>query len=313
MEAFALLNRAGDSSAAAQALAASADAGARLGDLRSAWQQSTLALESKRGAGDRLGLGRVLGSRAWLAYQMGDLETSRTLALEQRRIAQETGARSLAAWALQNIGRADFAAGDLAAAQAALEEAQEISTVLGEELRAMEIRLDLARLALAAGRTNEAADLARENAAWYRARGIPGGEIRSWSLLAEALLREGLEPEAQQAAAFARERLAATQDRELRATAAISLARFEVAAGNPREALRLLRTASEDAQKTGFAAAGLEVRLALGEIQKVLGDARAGAATLAAVRKDATALGFKRVALIAGPRPPVVTRTPVSG
>lgn len=312
VEAFTLLNRMGDASSAAVALAASADAGARLGDLHAAWQQSARALESKRQAGDRLGIGRVLGSRSWLAYEMGDLEASRSLAEEQRQIAQATGAKSLAAWSLQNLGRADFAAGDLEAAHISLEEAQQISSALGEELRAMEVRLDLARLALARDRAGEAAQLARETADWYRGRGIPGGEIRSWSLLAEALLRQGLGREAQRAAANARARLAATQDRELRATAAISLARFEAAAGNQQEAFRLLSNASADAEKTGFAAANLEVRFALGEIQRSLGDARASA-TLAAVRKDAEALGFKRLALIAGPRPPVVSRTPVSG
>lgn len=315
VEAFSLLNRMGETSSAAMALAASADAGARLGDLRAAWQQSAQALESKRQASDRLGIGRVLGSRAWLAYEMGDLETSRSLAEEQREIAQATGAKSLAAWALQNLGRADFAAGDLEAAHISLEEARQISSALGEELRAMDVRLDLARLALARDRASEAALLARETAGWYHARGIPGGEIRSWSLLAEALLRQGLGHEAQKAAASARARLAASQDRELRATAAISLARFEAAAGNQQEAFRLLSAAAADAEKSGFAVAGLEVRLALGEIQQALGDARAGA-TLAAVRKDAEALGFKRLAIVAGvagPRPPVVTRTPVSG
>ncbi len=311
-EAFTILNRSGDPSAAALALAGSADAGARLGDLRVAWQQSAHALETKRQAGDRIGTGDVLGSRAWLAYEMGDLAASRSLAQEQRQIAEETGARSLGAWALQNLGRADFAKGDLEAASAALDEALQTSLTLGEELRAMEIRLDLARLALAENRASEAALLAREAAAWYNNRGIPGGEIRSWSLLAEALLRQGLRHEAQKAAAAARTRLAASQDRELRATAAISLARFEAAAGNPGEALRLLRNAAADVEKTGFTATSLEVRLALGEIQRAQGDAGA-MATLAAVRKEAEALGFKRLALNAGPRLPVVTRTPVSG
>ena len=312
-EAFTLLSRSGDPSAAASALAASADAGARLGELRAAWQQSAQALEAKRQTGDRLGIGRILGSRSWLAYQMGDLTASRSLAEEQHRIAQQTGARSLTAWALQNLGRADFAAGNLAAARAELEEAQQVSSAQGEELRSMEVRLDLARLALAANQPSEAALLARETAAWYRARGIPGGRIRAQALLAESLLHQGLEGEARQAAAEVRAQITASEDRELRAMAAVSLARFEAAAGNPNEAVRLLQHASEDVSRTGFAAASLEVRLALGEIQRGLGDASA-VATLAAVRRDAEALGFKRVAVSAGLRqPPAVARAPVRG
>src|SRR6185503_15015410 len=103
-------------SLAASALAAWADATARLGDPRAAWQRSAQAFAAARQANDRIGGGRILGSRAWLAYEMGDLATSRAMAEEQLRIVRETGAKSLAARALQNRGRVELATGDLAAA-----------------------------------------------------------------------------------------------------------------------------------------------------------------------------------------------------
>lgn len=312
-EAFAILTEVGDSSLAASALAASADVTARLGDLRSAWQQSARALELKRQVGDRIGAGRLLGSRAWLAYERGDLAASRALADEQLRIGRETGAKSLVAWALRNLGRIELAAGNLAGARQALGESLQLSSALGEDLRAMEVRLDLAALALAADRPGDAATLARDASAWFRARRIAGGEVRSLSLLAEALLRSGPREEAYKAAAEARARLETSEDHELRATAAVSLARLAAAAGDREEAFRLLRQAAADAEKTGFAIAGLEARLALGEIQSGLGDPAAGA-TLAAVRKKAETLGFKRLAVSAGlPPPPSVARTRVSG
>ena len=228
-EAAALLDRAGDASGAASALAAAAEDTARLGDLRAAWQRSSLALATKRESGDRIGVGRILGSHAWLAYRRGDLAVSRQFAGEQLQIARDTGARSLTAWALHNLGRTDSTAGNLAAARASLEEALQVSSSLGEELRAMEIRLDLARLALAAGRPNEAARLAREAASWYQARGIMGRHSQASALLAEALARQGSLAEAREAAAAARERLNDIQDREVRAATAASLARCEKA------------------------------------------------------------------------------------
>ncbi|HEY7216163.1 MAG TPA: tetratricopeptide repeat protein [Thermoanaerobaculia bacterium] len=294
-KAFGLLQRSGDPSASASALAAWADATARLGDLPAAWQQSAQALAATRQAGDRLGGGRVLGLRAWLAYEMGDLAASRALAAEQLRIARETGAKSLVARGLQNRGRAELAAGDLAAARGSFQEALRSAADLGETLRAMELRLDLAGLALASGRPGEAAPLAGEAAAWYQRSGIPGGEAEALSLLAEALTRQGRKEEGRKAAVEARARVEECEDRAVRVMVGIRLARSEVALGEPREALELLRHATAEAARSGLAAAGLEARLGLAELQRSLNDPAAEAA-LAAVRKEARERGFKRLA-----------------
>ena len=298
-EAFFLLRKAGDSSVAAMALAGSARAAARLGDLRVAWQHSAQAQASKQQAGDRVGIGRILGIRARIAFQMGDLAASRTITEEQLRIARQTGARSLTATALQNRGRADFAAGDLPAARAAFDEALQVGSSNGEELRVAEIRVDLATLALEGDQAGQAATLARQAAAWYRNHDLGDGEARAQALLAEALLRQGLNPDAAAAAAVAAARLETSEDRELKITAAARLARVQAATGDPAEAVRRLRHAAEEAGSLGLAAAGLEARFALAEVQRHAGDP-AAAATLAAVRKDAEARGFKRLTQLSG-------------
>ena len=290
-----LLHQSGEPNLAASALAAWAEADAKLGDIRSGWQRSAQALKAMKQAGDRIGGGRVLGSRAWLAYEMGDLGASRAMAEEQLRIARETGAKSLAAWGLQNRGRVELAAGELAAARGSFEEGLRSAASLGETLRAMEIRLDLAGLVLAAGQPGEAALLAGDAAAWYRERGIPGGEAEALSLLAEALVRQGRKEMGRKAAADARARVEACEDREVRTMVNVRLARSEAAWGQPQEALELLRHATAEASRSGLAAAGLEARLALAELQRTLKDPAAEAA-LAAVRKEAKARGFKRLA-----------------
>ena len=297
-EAFAAFHKAGDASSAAEAMGASAGVSAQLGDLRIAWERSAQALAAKQQAGDRIGAGRIFGLRSRLAYQLGDLASSRALADEQLQISRQTGARSLTALALQNRGRAEYAAGNLAVARSELAEALQVSSALGEELRAMEIRLDLAMLALAGNQAGEAAILARQAAAWYHQRGIPGGESEALSVVAESLLRQGLRGEAQATAARARLQLDASEDRELRVTVGVRLGKIEAGTGNAAEALRQLQRAVADAASFGFAAAGLEARLALGEVQRGAGDPAAGA-TLAAVRKEAGTRGFKRLALVA--------------
>jgi DNA-binding winged helix-turn-helix (wHTH) protein/tetratricopeptide (TPR) repeat protein len=297
-EAFAAFHKAGDASSAAEAMGASAGVSAQLGDLRTAWERSAQALAAKQQVGDRIGAGRIFGLRSRLAYQLGDLASSRALANEQLQIARQTGARSLTALALQNRGRAEYAAGNLAVARSELAEALRVSSALGEELRAMEIRLDLAALALAGNQAGEAAILARQAAAWYQQRGIPGGESEALSVVAESLLRQGLRREAQATASRARVQLDASEDRELRVTVGVRLGKIEAGTGNAAEALRQLQRAVADAASFGFAAAGLEARLALGEVQRGASDPAAGA-TLAAVRKEAGTRGFERLALAA--------------
>jgi DNA-binding winged helix-turn-helix (wHTH) protein/tetratricopeptide (TPR) repeat protein/TolB-like protein len=303
-QSFFLLRQTGDANAAALALAASSGVSARLGDVRAAWQHSAQAQASKQQAGDRVGLGRVLGLRARIAYQMGDPAASRSLAEEEVRIARQTGARALIPQALQNRGRAAFAAGDLPAARAALEEALQASSFNGGGTREAEVRLDLAALALASDQAGQAAALARQAAAWYHAREIGDGEGRAQGILAEALLRQGLRPEALAAASAAGARLETSEDRELRIAVIARLARVQAETGNPGEAVRQLRRAVEESGSLGFAAAGLEAKLALGEILRRAGDP-AAAATLAAVRKEAESRGFKRLAqAAAGARAP---------
>ena len=294
-EAFTTLLQAGDSSQAAAALAAWAEATARLGYVRTGWQRSLQALAAKQRAGDRIGAGRILGLRAWVAYEMGDLAASRALAGNQLRIAEDTGAKSLVAWGLRNQGRADFAAGDLVAARKSFEEALRSALNLGEELQAMDVRLELTGLALADRRDAEAVLLARETAGWYRSHGIPRGETEALSLLAEALGHQGKEREARQAAAEANAMLETSEDRTLRVTAGVRLARTEAALGRPEDALERLRHAVDEAARSGLVAAGLEARLALGEVQRSLRDPGAEA-TLAAARREAATRGFKRLA-----------------
>jgi hypothetical protein len=174
----------------------------------------------------------------------------------------------------------------------------------------MEVRLDLAAVALAGGRPGEAVRDARQAAAWFRARGIPGKAAQASALLAEALARQGLPDRARQPAEAAGAKLNEIQDRELRISIAVSLARFERLRGNPQAALRLLRHAVADV--AGLTAAGLEARLAFADLQRALGDPAAGA-LVAAVSKEAAERGFQRLATSALETPPEIVRMRVSG
>ncbi|HET9213093.1 MAG TPA: hypothetical protein VFR03_21980, partial [Thermoanaerobaculia bacterium] len=181
----------GDDSRAAGALTASARALVELGDLPLAQRRLERALESRRRAGDRLGLAETLDALAELARVQGDFAVVRRLAGQQLRIGRETGATAVTARALRHLGAAALDAGDLAGARRDLTAALEAVSGESQELEALEVRLDLARVVLAEGNAEEAARTAREAAAWYGEKGVPGGQVKALSLLADALAAAG--------------------------------------------------------------------------------------------------------------------------
>lgn len=215
-QAFTLLRATGDSSLAAAALAGSAGVLVRQGDLAIARRRLDLAFATKRRVKDRIGAADVLDSLAGVALASGDLVGALRLSDEQLRDAKELGARALEVKGLRRRASLQRAAGNLDAARRTLDEALRASLGMGEELQAADLRLDLASLALAQDRPEEADRLAREAAGWYSSRDLPESEGQAWALLAETLARQGRTAEAKDTAARARARLEGSEDPGLR-------------------------------------------------------------------------------------------------
>jgi ATP/maltotriose-dependent transcriptional regulator MalT len=231
--------------------------------------------------------GQILGWASRFAYRTGDFPLARRLAEEQLRLAKETGGRAIEAWALQELGRLALAEGDLAAARRWGEQSQAVSGSSGDDMRSMAVRLQRARLAVAEKKAGEAERLAREAASWYAAREISKGEALSLAVVAQALLLQGRPDEAQRAAARLRE-LMKGEDRELRVLVIPAVARAEAAGGNA-EALRDLEREIAEAARIGLVTAGLEARLAQGEILLQQGNRARGHQVLQGVRREAEA------------------------
>ncbi|HWM89828.1 MAG TPA: tetratricopeptide repeat protein [Thermoanaerobaculia bacterium] len=215
-QAFAMLQETGDSSLAAAALADSAGVLIRQGALPAARQRLDQALATKRRVRDRIGAAEVLDSLAGLALASGDLATAARLVEEQLRTAKELEVRALTVKGLRRRAALQRARGNLEAARSSLGEALQAALQTGEELQAVDLRLDLASLSLAQDRLEEAGRLARETAAWYATRDLRETEGRALALLAEALSRQGKTAEARETASRARGRLEGTEDVELR-------------------------------------------------------------------------------------------------
>jgi eukaryotic-like serine/threonine-protein kinase len=282
---------------ATSVLASSADTLARLGNLTMARRRLEQAVAAERRAGDKMASGLLLGARSRLALQSGDVAQARALSEALLRLARETGAHVFEAWALHELGQAQRAAGDLPAAGASLLASLRKSEEAGDASRSAVTRLELARLMLSADRPGEAADAARAIAAWAAPRSSPWLEAQALAVLAEALLREGRTREAREAGERSRELVRTTQDREMALLLAAPLARLDAATGDVDGAVRDLREAIADAERSGLVSAALEARLALGEIEV---RAERGDQTLAELRRDAQTYGFKDLVRRAG-------------
>jgi DNA-binding winged helix-turn-helix (wHTH) protein/tetratricopeptide (TPR) repeat protein/TolB-like protein len=279
-----------------------ADATARTGDLSAARRRFDEALALKRQAQDRIGTGQILGSLAGLLYRQGDLAGAKAASAEQLRIARETGSRTLLFWSLQELARTQVAAGSLREARRSLELALGESTALGEVLRTMLLRDDLAALALAEGGAADAvaaAEIAGKAAAWWREKGIPWGEAQASSIQAQALAMQGRRAEALAAAARARLLIEGSEDRSLVLAVAprLALAVALVDGGSGGEqALADVQRAAEEARRLGFVTASLEARLAQGRIEMLRGEQETGRRRIEAVREEA---GSRGLALLA--------------
>ncbi|MEA2561226.1 MAG: hypothetical protein QOH06_2730 [Acidobacteriota bacterium] len=267
-QAFAILRETGDSSLAATSLAGSAEILLRQGALPAARQRLDQALAAKRKARDRLGAMDVLSSLAGLDLAAGDLAAVGPLIEELLGSAHALGTRALEVRGLRRQGGLQAAKGDLEAARRSLDQALRASLQMGEGPEAADLRLDLAELALAQRRLEEAERFAREAAGWYGARNLDGFEGCALAVLAEALVRGGRTEDAQAAAARAQARLtgpAGTEDRELALRAAPHLAR--ALAGQGPQALQDLARAAEEARRLGFVTAWRAAQRALAELQ----------------------------------------------
>lgn len=295
-QAYGLARQVGDPVRGASMLAAAAEDLMRLGNLLEARRRLTQALDMKRRGHDKIGTAEVLGLLARLQYRLGDLDAAASLSREQLALAREIGSRSLAGWALRDLGRWSFEAGDLAGARRQVEEAVRHHDDGGETLAAAAARLENARLAWLAGSSRDASRVAAEVADWYGQKGMSGHRARALALLSRALLAEGRTAEARQAAMGAHAISERSEDLQLQLEVLMAMAPAGVASGEGAAALGGLHRAIAEAARIGDVAAGLEARLLLGELQLQAGDPIAGRATLAEVRRDARARGFKGMA-----------------
>lgn len=238
------------------------------------------------------GLGEVL-------LAMGDHIEARGMFQNSLQICRHVGDRSKEAAALSGLAAALRTEGDLAGAQNNEMQAKEIFDAIGDSSDASKSELRLAALMLDQGKSAEAATMAQEVVTNIGTAKTAVDVAAAELVLSRAFLAQGKIPEAQKNAADAATVAAASQNKELGLSAAITNARIEAASGNMAEsgkAERKLKNAIAGAMASGFVNDALESRLALGEIEMDSGSRSAGHMRLEELKKDAGNAGFLLIA-----------------
>jgi len=305
------------------------------GELAEARRLLAEAVEIAREIADRNAEAQYLDTTAWVALHQGELEEARELANRELALYRQIGSREGEGWGhyylgqvalaagelarareeqeqavaiaeeagdpyqrgyvLQALGEVLLAAGELDAAAERLAESEDARIEFGERGPLAEARAASARLLLARGREAAAVELLRGVAEELRSLGNRDYEADARALLARALLAVGDLEGAEEAAEGARELGASSENPHVRLSVALATAEVGAARGRGREARRRLEAAVAEAERLGLVAAGLQLRLALGELELDAGlpGARPRLEELA---RDAKARGFERIA-----------------
>jgi tetratricopeptide (TPR) repeat protein/tRNA A-37 threonylcarbamoyl transferase component Bud32 len=268
------------------------------GELARAQKRYEEALSLFGEIGEKAGVAMTITNLGEVLYARGELGRAEDLHRESLAINREVGDKAGTAYDLFRLGVVLAAKGDLGVARDRYQEALALQEALADRTAAAQTRLGLATLLVEQGRPAEAESLAREAEEVVRTEKAADLEADADAVLARALLGQGKLVEAGEANERLRGLAAASQDRRVRIAAAIVAARVLAASGEPRAtnaALGTLRATLAEAERAGFVDYELEARLAAGEIETASGRA-AGRAHLAALAKDATAMGFGQVA-----------------
>ena len=237
---------------------------------------------------------------AQIALDRGDLEAAAELADRGSQSARAVSLNRSLAMGLAIKARTLLARGEADAANEALGEASK-SVYPGRQTiqpAAFDVRLVSALVALDQKRYGEARSFATQAGELARLDLQPDREADAATVTALAWLAEGRIAEASRAIEPVAERVKTTEDRLLRLSGGIALARVTAASRTPADlasAKEQLSALLHDAAQLSAVPLELEARLALAEVEVHAGDP-AGRTRLANLERDATAKGFIQIA-----------------
>ncbi len=221
-----------------------------------------------RQAGFDSAAGSTLSNLAVTLLDRGDLDGARDSVQEALQILRPTDSQPDLSWALSVLGQVLRASDDLPGARRRLEEASAICKKLDQPGDVAANQILLATLSLDERKPAEAERVARAAAETAAAAKSDLNEAWAWQTVAEADLALGKQPEAAEAIARAQKLMPKNVDPDHALYVAISAARVQAAAGEPKKALEQLRAELGRAHRDGYVLQELSIRLALAGLSR---------------------------------------------
>jgi tetratricopeptide (TPR) repeat protein/predicted Ser/Thr protein kinase len=268
------------------------------GDLAGARKMHEEALQNFKDAGDKRGAASTLSNLGLVLSEQGELAGAKAFYQQALEVNAATGYRKGRAYVLAGLGQVALAQGDLAAADKSGREALAIRTEMGDEFNAALSHADLALVSLEAGRPAEAESLLRQSLAVFQKTKSTAEEASVYAALARCLLAQSKPAEAAAAVQQASSLLSHASAFPVRFDVALAAARVQAASGQraASSARKSLEDALAQAIRHGYLGYQFEMRLTLGELEKMAGAGEAARVSLAAVAKEASAKGFGLIA-----------------
>jgi serine/threonine protein kinase/tetratricopeptide (TPR) repeat protein len=265
----------------------------RKGDLPAARKRHEEALAIRREIGQKIGEVASLNNLGTVLLDQGELKAARSDFEAALRLARQTGNKSASAYSLFGLGEVLAREGRDAEARQQHEAALALRTQLGEKGTSAESRLALAGVLLDSGDVARSADLARLAAEEMSRQGALADQARALALTALSAGGRGDAAAARDALGRAGALVQGGQDVLARLTVELAAARVN------RSDEPVLRSIAERATRAGLLDLRLQAELALAQ-RAAHGNPGDSGAQLAALRKEAEALGYGAIAKKAG-------------
>jgi serine/threonine protein kinase/tetratricopeptide (TPR) repeat protein/TolB-like protein len=262
----------------------------RKGDLAGARKRHEEALSIRREIGQKIGEVASLNNLGAVLLDQGELAAARRSFDSALALARQTGNRSASAYSLFGLAEVLAREGNAVEARKRHEEALALRTQLGEKGTSAESQLAMANVLLDGGDPARAADLARAAAAELGRQGATSHQTLALATTALAEEARGNPAAAHEALGRASALLQGNQDLRSRLTVELAAARIG-RSGEP-----VLQGIAEQAARAGLLDVRLQAELTLAQRAAQ----QDGGAKLAALQKEARALGYGAIARKAG-------------
>ena len=254
------------------------------------------AIPRYRKVEDAEGEALLLVNLAALQTDMAELHAAEDTCRQGLVLAERTNDKHSLGYLLAGLGDPLMREGKLAEARKFYEQSLALRNEVGETQTVAESRTYLAELTVEEGHAAEAETSARDAMKKFRDGQQADDELTAATVLLEALLAQGKAADAQAVVDREADTASKNQNRPIGLKYSIVTARVLALSGKTADAKSKLETTLSEEKKMGFLAYQFETRLALAEIEVRSGHADAVRAELAALARQAQAIGLGLIA-----------------